>query len=222
MDDAKYQNYLRWLEAREAPSAEVIAGLRLARPIRLDAEGLRAEGWGADMPDDWGVTEGAPLRIGGYDEDRGIYDSEVFAGDGGERRTVHLGIDIFAPEDTPVHAPIHGRVHSFQDNDNLKDYGPTLILEHMPAPDLVFWTLYGHLNRDSLEDLYVGKAFAQGDVIAALGSREVNGGWAPHLHFQIILDIGDHIGDFPGVFTKTTREAAKLICPDPRPLLGLI
>ncbi|ESQ76953.1 peptidoglycan DD-metalloendopeptidase family protein [Asticcacaulis sp. YBE204] len=219
MSDLK--TFLDWQSRRTEPSAEVMAGLATARPIRLDAGGLQAEGWGSDIPAGWAVQPGEPLRVGGYDEDRGIYDSDVFAGEGGERRTVHLGIDIFAPAGSDVFAPIHGRVHSFQDNDNLKDYGPTVILEHMPEPDMIFWTLYGHLSRDSLEDLYVGKEFAQGDRLAALGEPDVNGGWSPHLHFQLILDIGDRIGDFPGVFKRSERDHWQTICPDPRPFLGI-
>ncbi|MDC7684682.1 peptidoglycan DD-metalloendopeptidase family protein [Asticcacaulis sp. BYS171W] len=219
MSDLK--TFLDWQSRRTELSAEVMAGLQAARPIRLDTEGLGAEGWGSDIPSGWAVVPGEPLRMGGYDEDRGIYDSDVFAGDGGERRTVHLGIDIFAPAASAVFAPVHGRVHSFQNNDNLKDYGPTIILEHAPEPEVIFWTLYGHLSRDSLDDLYIGKEFAQGDRLAALGEADVNGGWSPHLHFQLILDIGDKVGDFPGVFKRSERERWKTICPDPRPFLGM-
>lgn len=213
--------FLDW-QARAEPSAEIMAGLKTARAIRLDAEGLAAEGWGADIPAGWAVAPGEPLRIGGYDEDRGIYDSDVFAGDGTERRTVHLGIDIFAPAGTAVFAPVEGCVHSFQDNNNIKDYGPTLILEHTPEPGLTFWSLYGHLSRDSLDGLHPGKVFARGDTIARLGDATVNGGWSPHLHFQLILDLGGRAGDFPGVFRRSERVAWKQVCPDPRPFLGLV
>ncbi|MFT3998164.1 MAG: peptidoglycan DD-metalloendopeptidase family protein [Asticcacaulis sp.] len=220
LTETRLKAFLDWQANRSEPSAAVMSGLAEAQAIRLDAEGLTARGWGADMPPDWAVAPGEPLLIGGYDEDRGIYDSDVFAGDGGQRRTVHLGIDLFAPAGVVVFAPIDGRVHSFQDNDNPKDYGPTLILEHHPATDVTFWTLYGHLSRDSLDGLTVGRIFAAGEVIARLGGRMVNGGWSPHLHFQIILDIGDKTGDFPGVFKRSERAHWKRICPDPRPFLG--
>jgi peptidoglycan LD-endopeptidase LytH len=216
---ARFKLYQDWLSARTDKPAPVMAGLNTARPLKLDAAGMAAEGWEADMPLD--IGEG--LRIGGYDEDRALYDSDVFAATDAddEPRTVHLALDIWARAGTEVHVPLHGRVHSFQDNDNLKDYGPTIILEHMVTPDLVFWTLYGHLSRDSLDDLYVGKAFAAGDALATLADAHENGGWAPHLHVQVILDIGDKIGDFPGVFRRRDRDYGRLLCPDPRPLLGL-
>jgi murein DD-endopeptidase MepM/ murein hydrolase activator NlpD len=216
---ARFDRYQAWLSARTSKPAPVIAGFDKARPLKLDASGMVSEGWMADMP----LDIGPDIRIGGYDEDRALYDSDVFAASGpdDEPRTVHLALDIWAPAGTEVQAPLHGRVHSFQDNDSLKDYGPTIILEHMVSPDLVFWTLYGHLSRDSLGDLYFGKDFAAGDRIAALGSPDENGGWAPHLHVQVILDIGDRIGDFPGVFRRRDRDWGRLVCPDPRPLLSL-
>jgi hypothetical protein len=40
-------------------------------------------------------------------------------------------------------AALDGRVHSFQNNDSLGNYGPTIILEHQ-VEDLTFYTLYGH------------------------------------------------------------------------------
>lgn len=213
--------YHLWLASRPEPSAGIMAGLETARPISLDAEGLRAEGWEGDMPRGWAVAAGEPLRIGGYNEDRGIYDSDVFAGDGGERRTLHLGIDLFAPAGTEVFAPLSGSVHSFQDNNNIKDYGPTVIVQHEPRPGLTFWTLYGHLSRESLDGLFAGKVFNAGDRLARLGDDSVNGGWSPHLHFQVILDLGGRSGDFPGVFKRSERDPWTQVCPDPRPLLGL-
>ena len=193
--------------------AEIIRGLHgTVGRLRLDADGRADEGWD-DLP-------AGILRAGGYDEDRAIYAGEAFTG-GDEPRTIHLGLDIAAPAGAEVCAPLAGTVHSFQDNAAAFDYGPTIILEHAVAPDLTFHTLYGHLSRESLADLAVGRAFAAGERLAALGTAEVNGNWPPHLHFQIILDIADGRGDFPGVFRKSQRDLWRRICPDPGPLLGI-
>jgi murein DD-endopeptidase MepM/ murein hydrolase activator NlpD len=86
---------------------------------------------------------------------------------------------------------------------------------------LTFYTLYGHLSIESLTGLAVGKRFEQGDVIAQLGTAEVNGDYPPHLHFQIILDMEDYFGDYPGVSSLNTLEFYKMNCPDPNLLLGL-
>jgi murein DD-endopeptidase MepM/ murein hydrolase activator NlpD len=205
--------YEAWLALWPRPRIEVVPGLLAGR---LPYGGL-------DDPD---VREGDPIRGGGYGEARGAYLSDLFRPqDGSEPRTVHLGFDVFAPAGTPVRAPLEGRIHSFADNAQPGDYGPTLILEHRPQPPLVFWTLYGHLSRDSLTGLRADDAVAEGQRIAALGARAENGGWAPHLHLQVILDINASgvrwRGDFPGVCRASERERWLAICPDPAELVGL-
>ena len=47
-----------------------------------------------------------------------------------EWRTIHLGMDLFIQEGSPVFAPLDGIVHSFANNNRKHDYGPTIILEH--------------------------------------------------------------------------------------------
>jgi len=208
----RHDRFIAWL-ATAPRRAEVIRGVQGAvGRLRLDAKGRLDEGWDHIPP--------GTLRAGGYDEDRAIYAGEAFTA-GDEPRTVHLGIDIAASAGTDVSAPLAGTVHSFQDNAAPFDYGPTIVLEHAVAPGLVFHTLYGHLSRESLARLRAGRAIAAGERIATLGSYEVNGNWPPHLHFQVILDIGDRRGDFPGVFRKSQRGYWKLVCPDPGELLGL-
>jgi murein DD-endopeptidase MepM/ murein hydrolase activator NlpD len=167
------------------------------------------------------VKHGDPLRAGGYGEDRSVYTQTLFAPDGEEPRTVHLGLDVFAPAGADVFTPLSGRVHSSRINDAEGDYGPTIILEHAPVAGLKFHTLYGHLSRDSLKGLKPGTAFMAGEKIADLGTKRENGGWSPHLHFQIILDIGSAKGDYPGVCRRSEQDHWLSICPDPGPLLGL-
>ena len=60
-----------------------------------------------------------------------------------------------------------------------------------------------------------------GQKLGELGDSPVNGGWAPHLHFQVMLDLLGHSGDFPGVCRKSEADLWLTLCPDPRPLLGL-
>ena len=207
----RYDLYLEWLNARADAPAEIMAGLKAGYDdVRLDTGGMET------VPTD-------RLAAGGYDEERAIYQTSAFGAGvpGVEPRTIHLGFDIFAPAGTPVFVPAAGTVHSFQDNAAHLDYGPTILLEHRLTPELTVWSLYGHLSRDSLAELREGQTFAKGQEIARLGSDAVNGGWLPHLHFQLILDIGQARGDFPGVFRKSERERWRRVCPDPRPFLGI-
>ena len=198
--------YARWIATLRPSGIEVIDGLHRALPGKLDA----AE-----------VKLGDPVRFGGYGEDRSLYTQALFAPEGDEPRTVHLGVDVFAPAGAAVYTPLSGRVHSSRINDNPGDYGPTIILEHTPIAGLTFHTLYGHLDRDSLKGLKPGTAFMAGEKIAELGTKRENGGWPPHLHFQIILEIGNAKGDYPGVCKRSERDHWLSICPDPGPLLGL-
>ena len=162
------------------------------------------------------------VGIGRYNEDRVIYKSDVFrpAEKDGQWRTTHLGIDLFAAPETGVRAPLDGTVHSFKDNANDLDYGPTIILQHT-YDDGHFFSLYGHLSRESLVDLYIGKPIAAGSVFARLGDHTVNGGWAPHLHFQVMSHMLDAEGDFPGVASRNELPFYLSLCPDPNLVLRL-
>jgi 4-aminobutyrate aminotransferase-like enzyme/Ser/Thr protein kinase RdoA (MazF antagonist) len=167
---------------------------------------------------------GAPAGIGRYDEARLIYATDAFAGAGGEhpeRRTVHLAIDVFVAPGSSVYAPLAGRVHAARDNAERLDYGPTVILEHAAAGAPVFYTLYGHLSPESLDGLAPGRPVAKGERIGAVGAPPRNGDWAPHVHFQVIADLLDRDGEFPGVSRASEREVWTSICPDPNLILGI-
>lgn len=162
---------------------------------------------------------GAEAGVGGYNEDRIIYrKSAVFTNN--EIRSIHLGIDIWAKAGTPIYAPLEGTVHSFKNNSASGDYGPTIVLEHQ-LENLKFYTLYGHLSTKSLDGLQVGKEVSAGQEIATLGSYHENVHWPPHLHFQIIEDMKDYYGDFPGVASVAKREEYLQQCPDPNFILNI-
>ena len=54
-----------------------------------------------------------------------------------------------------------------------------------------------------------------------MGTAAENGGWAPHVHFQIILDLLDLGADFPGVAYASQRAVWTSLSPDPNLLLGI-
>ncbi|HEY7833217.1 MAG TPA: aminotransferase class III-fold pyridoxal phosphate-dependent enzyme, partial [Ktedonobacterales bacterium] len=123
---------------------------------------------------------------------------------------------------SPVYAPLDGVVHSLQNNAAPRDYGPTIILRHtVDAGRLTFYTLYGHLSLDSLDGLREGMVVTRGTEIARIGDEQVNGGWPPHVHFQLIADLLDKRGDFPGVARPSQRAVWLSLSPDPNVILGL-
>ncbi|MEP7344655.1 MAG: aminotransferase class III-fold pyridoxal phosphate-dependent enzyme [Gemmatimonadaceae bacterium] len=163
-------------------------------------------------------ARGAPAAIGRYDEVRALYTSDVFRVEGNhgpEFRAVHVGLDVFMEPGSEVFAPLAGRVHSLHDNAGSLDYGPTIVLEHAVSGDLTFYTLYGHLTRESLGGLDVGTAVPAGGRVGTIGTITENGGWPPHLHFQIVCDLFGRRGDFPGVARARERDVWLSISPDP-------
>lgn len=164
----------------------------------------------------------AKVAFGGYLEHRAIYNrSDYFNTDKPEEeRNIHLGLDLWIEAGTAVYAPLDGKIHSFKNNTNYGDYGPTIILEHC-IENQTFFTLYGHLSLESIGNLKVGVEVKQGDPIATLGTAEVNGDYAPHLHFQIIRDIQNYKGDYPGVNNQIGLEFYKTNCPNPNLLLKI-
>jgi murein DD-endopeptidase MepM/ murein hydrolase activator NlpD len=168
------------------------------------------------------ATNHAKVAYGGYNEERNLYKrSTIFKDEETEERNMHIGLDLWIEAGTAILAALDGKVHSFNFNAGFGDYGPTIILEHH-IENQTFYTLYGHLSLDSLEDLEIGAVFKKGQQIALLGDATVNGDYSPHLHFQIIENIEDNFGDYPGVCTKSDLAFYLNNCPDPNLLLKII
>jgi len=172
-------------------------------------------------------ADGASVGVGRYNEARLIFASALLRPKGAplaEGPTVHLGIDLFIEPGTPLFIPWEGKVHGFSANAGPLDYGPTIILEHEVETDGVsrrFYTLYDHLAADALDGLQKGKMVKKGERFASVGSASENGGWPPHLHFQIILDMLGREGDFPGVCRDSEKDVWLELCPDPNLILGI-
>jgi len=163
--------------------------------------------------------KGAKGAYGGYLEKRNLYEAGAVFMENTDFRNIHLGVDFWFPAGTPVCSPLPGRVHSFKDNSSDYDYGPTIILEHVLGNDK-FFSLYGHLSRESLDGLNKGQMIMRGEVFATLGTPLENVGWPPHLHFQLIYELEGHEGDYPGVCFKEDLAKYKKNCPDPIKFFG--
>jgi len=155
---------------------------------------------------------------GGYMEHRSIYARSSHFDTDAEPRRLHLGVDIWANEGTPVYSPLNGRIHSFKDNNNFGDYGPTVILEH-DFNGLKMYTLYGHLSRKSLIGLRAGLHVGPSQKIGEFGNIEENGHWPPHLHFQLMFDMEGKVGDYAGVCRFSEKEKYLKNIPDPQLIL---
>ncbi len=164
-------------------------------------------------------TNNCKYGIGGYMEHRTIYAGIPLFDDGvDEPRFLHLGLDIWGKAGTAVYAALAGKVHSFRDNNNLGDYGPTIILEH-DLDGIKLYSLYGHLNRACLTGLSVGMPVKISQQIANLGDMDENGQWPPHLHFQLMFDMEGKYGDYPGACRYSEKEIYLKNVPDPQLVL---
>ncbi|MBT6416069.1 aminotransferase class III-fold pyridoxal phosphate-dependent enzyme [Candidatus Puniceispirillum sp.] len=163
-------------------------------------------------------------QVGHYLEPRLVYTEDAFLTashpvDG--RRTMHLGIDVFAASGQNVFAPYDGIVVSAVDRAQRLNYGGVVVLAHKTADGDDFYTLYGHLDPHTIAGLTPGLTIAKGTKFAALGSVEVNGGWQPHLHFQLGISLILHGDDWPGVADPDDLALYVTLYPNPAVLLGL-
>jgi 4-aminobutyrate aminotransferase-like enzyme/Ser/Thr protein kinase RdoA (MazF antagonist) len=225
----------RWLASNARSAASVLApDLRTAPTVVFDLSvGSMFLGANPSSSEAQNLSEAifrklknanVSVGVGRYNEARLLYTSPLFGASenpADERRTVHLGIDLFASPGTPIHALLDGVVHAVAVNTAPLDYGPLVILRHATGDGVEFFTLYGHLAREAFDALQPGQRVARGQPFAQIGSAHENGGWAPHLHFQIILDLLDHRSDFPGVAPASQRAVWTSLSPDPNLLLGI-
>ncbi len=169
-------------------------------------------------------SAGAVLGVGRYLEPRLIYATDQFGDNANreaERRTIHLGIDLFVAADLDVCATLGGVVHFVGTIDQPLDYGTLVILRHQTELGDEFFTLYGHLATRTVEAIRIGQPVASGETIGWIGATTENGGWPPHLHFQIIVDLLGLEENFPGVGQASCLEVWSSLCPDPNLVLQI-
>lgn len=169
------------------------------------------------------IQEQNPNKIiaGGYLEKRALYTSDIYnAENSNEKRNIHLGVDFWLPENTPIHALLDGEVVCAVHQEDYKGYGGFVILKHQ-LKNVEFYTLYGHLSKESISNFSIGTIIKKNEQIGVLGDYQENGEWVPHLHFQVMLSLLNYKNDFPGVALESEIEFWKTICPNPNLLFKL-
>ncbi|WP_166415634.1 aminotransferase class III-fold pyridoxal phosphate-dependent enzyme [Cochlodiniinecator piscidefendens] len=164
------------------------------------------------------------IWLGYYSEPRLIYAEPAFRKGpwlASDRRTVHLAIDAFAPAGRPLYAPMDATVHVVENRRGHLDYGGVVILSHETPQGHTFYTLYGHLNPEVCKTLTPGQSIKKGDAFCRLGDPTQNGGWAPHVHFQLALTTDGMGEDWPGVSDPDEMYLWGAICPNPAALMNL-
>jgi murein DD-endopeptidase MepM/ murein hydrolase activator NlpD len=96
--------------------------------------------------------------------------------EGSEKKSIHFGSDLWAPEGTPVHASGRGKVVLAEKRIIT---GNTVILEHLPG----VYTLYYHLDSINVK---TGEIADSNYVIGTLGKSGFATG--EHLHWEMRIN----------------------------------
>ena len=79
--------------------------------------------------------------------------------------------------------------------------------------------LKGGVTESYGNRLKVGKTIEAGEIVGWIGAEDENGGWPPHVHFQ--LSVKRPIThDMPGVVSEKERDQALLDYPHPFHVTG--
>lgn len=114
---------------------------------------------------------------GGYGEDR----SDIWKGFEPEtKRMIHLGLDFNnLPALQPVTSVIDGQIIlTAIDDSKFNGWGGRIFVKN----DSVL-AMYGHLDVQTLPSC---REVKKGDIIGWIGMPNINGGWFPHLHLQVM------------------------------------
>lgn len=171
---------------------------------------------------DMSAQEGIELGIGPWGEDRPVYSSDAFRSHfaPGLRRSLHLGLDLFAPAGTVVRTPLDATVVDLYETDIPLDYGHAVLLRHEPE-GIVFYSLWGHLSAQTVRDRKIGERLKAGDVIGQFGEPRENGNWQPHVHIQLITYKPERAADIIGAGEPDHRRIWEELFPDPMHFAGL-
>ena len=172
------------------------------------------------------ADETRPLyTVGKYDEDRrALYQTDLFKDTSHSidgylgQRTIHIGLDIGGPALTPVFSFSDCVVIHVGYNPDRGDYGHVVVTAQ-EIENRTLFALYGHLSKSTLKELTIGQQIPKAGIIGWMGDRDENGGWPPHVHFQLGMKR-PRTHDMPGVVSLKDRVEALRDYPDPRIVLG--
>lgn len=156
--------------------------------------------------------------LGRFDEDRvGMYETDLFRGE--VPRTIHMGLDIGAAEGTPIFSPFGAVVFGSEYLPAEGDYGGTLILKLKSSVEI--FVLLGHLSKATVARWSQGDSVVCGELLGWLGGKTENGGWNPHLHWQLSWLQPVKV-DLPGAVAGRDRDFARRVFSDPTGVLDLV
>jgi murein DD-endopeptidase MepM/ murein hydrolase activator NlpD len=153
----------------------------------------------------------------------GTYASGFGASRAGGAR-LHMGVDLMAPQMTPVVAVAEGVVTRIKESTGTA--GVYVAVDH----DDGWSSWYIHLNNDTYgtddalgtgvrPDIEVGTRVRAGELIGWVGDSGNAETTAPHLHFELHLPSGEPIDPYPSIVAAEAAGAAAF-APDPVEVLA--
>lgn len=136
------------------------------------------------------------------------------------RSSLQLGCSLFVGQDTAVHCPISGIVHSVTNDRSSPAQSGAVVIEHRTADGLPYWTRYARLDPASVDHLDVGDDVAVGDDVGRVGAHVDGADAGPYLYLQLLTHV---FGPGTGVPEQVTTDEADLwmsVSVDPNLLLG--
>jgi 4-aminobutyrate aminotransferase-like enzyme/Ser/Thr protein kinase RdoA (MazF antagonist) len=172
---------------------------------------------------DFSARHSVVLGIGPWGEKRTVYTDKAFESRfiEGLRRIHHLGVDLFMPAGTPLYTPIAATVKSVEVEHEPLGYGGLVLLEHASEGCPAFLTLWGHMAHSALARLKPGDRLEAGALVGHMGGIGENGGWTPHLHFQMSTDTNLTATEMIGVGETAYLDVWADVFPDASTLAGI-
>jgi len=204
-----------------------LLGKKMSAPEIFDFSGVNKELWEMDVQDQRAFqqyTEEIMRQserqwgIAGYLEKRDslLRDLPQMVE---EERFFHLGVDILLPKATKLFAPLAGTVTETGYEEGKGNFGGYILIRHHLSKEREsFYSLWGHLNPQSLPQK--GTPIDAGDPFAELGDYDNNGDWFHHTHLQILTEKGYAEGYVQkGYCTENMLPTIDQYCPSPLFLL---
>ena len=136
-----------------------------------------------------------------------------------QNRFIHLGLDIWVPVNTIVHAPLAGKIVISEYESGEGNYGGLVVIEHI-IQDQKIYSVYGHLNKDHLPK--AGTNLNAGQQFAKIGEMNSNGGYFYHIHLQVLTEKGyNQEMVHQGYTTEEKFKTIQDLCLDPRFLFSI-
>lgn len=151
-----------------------------------------------------GSPAGRGELLGRYGEVR-LYAAQKDSPD--EPAALHLGVDVFGPSGTPVHAPLAGEV--------VRVSGDEIVVRHAPIEGVTFFTRLARVQ--AAEGVAVGSHVAGGQTLGHTVPAGSDSFLPAHAHIQLSCA---EIETSPGMVKASERAVWESLCPDANLLLN--